>query len=122
MATFNAIDLGPVVESRTTPAPTALQFFDYPGINGVGVNALGARGGTTEVVGLLAGANLAALAAIEDQFRALQAAATVASLVDTTGRTWPSVLLAEFRPVGPIAFAIGYGWAREYVMTFVHLI
>ena len=118
MATFNGTELGPVVEIALQ-SKTALQVTSYPGVNGLGVQRLGSRGGQGHAHGLIYADNGSDLAALENDFHGYVANATSADLVDTEGTTWPNVIMTAFTPIGNISYAPGFGWNREYEMTFL---
>lgn len=122
MASFRGLDMGPAVSMQTTARPPQYQEIAYPGTNGVGVNYLGSRGGSTEARGVLAAPTPAGLTALENGFRAPQVGGVMGDLVDTSGYTWGSVLLLEFHPIGEIDQVPGGGFAREYAARFWHLI
>ena len=119
MATFDGNDMGPCFV-RTSGNPTQLQIFSYPGINGIGANILGSRGGRTEATGVLYATTVAGLATLEGTFRGLQLASTAATLVDTESVSWDGVILTSYEPDGEISEAPGFGYARAYRMEFLH--
>lgn len=121
MASFNGTDLGAVVEVVTAAAPHELQITAYPGVNGLAVNALGSRGGTSEANGLCYGENPSDLLSIEGVFRGYVRDATLGTLVDTLDSSWDNVVMVDFTPIGQITFAPGFGWCREFKATFLHV-
>jgi hypothetical protein len=124
MATYNSLDIfgiDPVI--RTRPNPAAHQRTAYPGVAGVQDVRLGSRGGTSEATGTLYGTTLSDLAAFEDLWAAYVVDGGAYTLVDTKGRTWPSVILDSFEPEGEIhPFDPVWGYTRRYRATFFHLI
>lgn len=120
MPSFAGTDLGPFVSMQTEANPHELQINSYPGVNGLEVLTQGSRGGVTHVRGACYGETLSDLAAAEQQFRSLQANATWGTLVDSTGTSWPEVLMVAYAPVGEIEWVPGYGYGREYLMEFLH--
>lgn len=121
MPSFNGVDLGPFVKMRTFASRVELQLTAYPGVNGLAALAMGSRGGVSEASGACVGADYAALADVEQQFRTMQANAVLGVLIDSLGTAWPNVLILDFRPVDEVVVVPGYGYGREYHMEFLHL-
>lgn len=121
MATFNSTDLGLVEEMSTSAAPKDLQANAYPGVDGLEILDMGARGGSTRVRGSLAGTSAADLASIHATLRGYQVAGGLATLVDANGVSWTDVILVMFQPVGP-RFSLGpLGVAQRYEAEFLHV-
>ena len=120
MASFNAIFLGFNFEMNTVAEPSALQFLEYPGINGVGVINHGSRGGLTLAEGALFGVDAASLAVAIHTFRSMQVAKVKAVLIDQYGTAWPAVRLLDFQPYGRNEVLVGGGFAKRYRAQFLH--
>lgn len=120
MANLQGLDLGTVEECSTQPAPRERQVNAYPGVDGLEVLDLGARGGLTLVRGVIGGADLPTLAAVRSDFYALQQAGTFGDFVDTLGAVWPNACLARFRPVGRVMPAAGGGFVQRYEAELFH--
>lgn len=122
MASFSGADLGIVKSCKTVPAPLAVQFNAYNGVNGVGRITLGQRGGKTVVTGWVAGVDEADLESIKAGFFALQLQGSASDLIDNKGNLWPNVVLVLFEPDGErIPGVPGGGIAEAYVAEFFHL-
>jgi hypothetical protein len=122
MPTFNGADMQIVEEMQTYVLPKDRQLNAYPGVNGLESLDMGLRGGQTTARGVLGGTDLADLASVQGQFRALQADGGAYTLVDSNGTEWPDVILVMFRPTGKRFLLAGdAGICQRYEMEFLHL-
>lgn len=105
------------------PLPPRVQYDSYPGISGRTALMLGTDGGRTVVETLYAFQAEADLAAMETAVIALasQGAAISGPLIDTFGRVWASVFLADATPLERVMYD-GYAYSRKWRLTFEHLI
>lgn len=113
--------VAPTVVPR--PHPPRVQFDAYPGINGRTSLMLGVDGGRTTAEALYVYQAEADLATMESAVIALaaQGPANVGTLVDSFGRSWASVFLADAIPLERVMFD-GYSYSRKWRLTFEHLI
>ena len=120
--TFNgAAIFGPAPSFSHDEPPNAQQINKYPGVIGVERLDLSPRESWTRVTGIFAGEYPEDLGPIFQQVRAIKRAGIIAPLVDTDNHTWSDAILFAFRTVGRSEYAPGWGWTREYEMTFLHL-
>jgi hypothetical protein len=126
VATFNGVDLGMVEGWSTSPAPKDRQVTAYPGVDGLEITDLGARGGTSTFRVVLMAEDPPALAALKGTLVGLQQDGGAYDLVDDEGTTWTSVILAAVRPVP--GRRLLYGWpagdvpgvAQRVELEFLH--
>lgn len=124
MPVFNSLSFFGVVQTeRSVNTPNDVQLNAFPGVNGLQSLNMGSRGGRTAVRGTLFGANAAELETLQQTFRNLLAARTVAAYVNDAGTNLGPSYLEMFQPLDEeIAWYPGWGWGLEYVAVFVHLI
>jgi len=120
-AFYNGVSLGFVFEMQVMANPKGLQVNVYPGADGLEVIDQGSRGGTTTLRAALVAASPQALAAAEQSLRSLQVAGRAGTLVDDLGRSWPGVILRQYRPQGRVCLAVNNYLARKYDAEFLHV-
>lgn len=103
------------------PVPIAFQKNAYPGINGVTSLAMGGRGRTFTVNGVLVADSLpdlvAAVAALLNFADGL-----THTFTDTLGTSWPNVLLdGDYRPSPEGPKPSNIGWILPYSCTLTGL-
>jgi hypothetical protein len=125
MASFNGVDLGLVFRMNTAANPKSRQVNTYAGANGLEIIDQGSRGGSTDAEGAIINQTPYGLAAVDQQFRALQLDGSPFALVDTLGTTWPGVILVQYKPEGRVYRVIGpFGllyFGRKYRAEFLHV-
>lgn len=111
----------PVVLVR--PYPPRVQFDSYPGVNGRTSLMLGLDGGRTAAEVIYMFQLEADLGIRESATVALAArgSANIGVLIDSFGREWASVFLADAVPLERVNFD-GYNYSRKWRLTFEHLI
>jgi hypothetical protein len=120
-ASFDGVWLGPFTFLDTAPLPLARQVNEYPGIDGIEVLRMGARGFESEGHGAFVGATGSA---INQQFAVMYAYhqdGGAYTLIDQTGVPWDNVLVLDFRPDGGFYPARGGGYARRWKAQFLHV-
>lgn len=123
MPSFNAVNIfGRCVVMSTQVNPRRVQLNGFSGLNGMEMLDLGSEGKTTQVRGLLAGANTGALGTAETLFRSyLDGLAYV--LVDLYGTSHTYVTLTQFQPADLVMYSATDGYyLREYQAIFRHLV
>jgi hypothetical protein len=119
-ASYDGVQIfGRSVKIKHVKAPTEFQYNAFFGLDGVFSLYAGQRGRSFFVEGVLTGSNIAAInaaiAAIEDYDDGIGR-----DLVDTRGRTWPSVVFEHFEETTDLGVlcAPGGGRAVAYRASF----
>jgi hypothetical protein len=126
MATFNGVDLGMVEGWSTSPAAKDRQVTAYPGVDGLEITDLGARGGSSTFRVVLMAPDPPSLAALKGDLVALQQDGGAYDLVDDEGTAFPLVVLAAVRPVPGRRLLAGWpagdfpGVAQRVELEFLH--
>lgn len=123
MPSFNGVNIfGRCVTMSTQVNPRRVQLNGFSGLNGIEMIDLGSEGKTTQVRGLLAGANASALGSAETLFRSYLDGVAY-SLVDLYGTTHLYVTLIQFQPSELMMYAATDGYyLRDYQAVFRHLV
>jgi hypothetical protein len=121
MASFNGMNIfGLVLSMSTGDNRRDTQVNSFNGLNGLEVLDGGSRGLTTVVHGVLYGAGLSGLAAARAALRVYRDGNAYV-LVDSTGTSWPNVLLQRFTPAEAIKQAPDGTCLQPYTAEFLHL-
>lgn len=88
---------------------------EQPGVDGVQITAMGRTGRSIDQSGTLLADDIASL---QSQLDAIEAAMTgeAGELVDHFGRSWPDVLMLEFKPAG--VRRVGVRLAADYTVRY----
>ena len=122
MATFNEEEIfGPCPIMTHDDPPNAAQVTHYPGVWGVERLDLAPGESFTNVKGVLVGDTVDDLGAACAAIRTMKLNGQTGTLVDTDGETWEDAVLIKFRTTSKSDWAPGWGWCRDYEMTFLHL-
>lgn len=111
---------GAICVVRTDGFSRGQQITATFGLDGLGAQDAGDRGGTTVIVGTLVGDGLTGLAAAEALIRSY-ADGQPHTLTDSTGTTWQDVILRTYQPLGRLRQTPDYHLLRDYKCTLLHL-